>query len=224
MNADIREEVMQRGITRLCHFTPSRNLAYIINGDVGILATQRLQEDERSLYNPTDLQRHDGHSDHICCSIEYPNAWYFDHAKSRELLFRDWVVLLIDPRYLWEEGTRFCPRNASAGFGRQVGPGIEAFCEMFSGSVPGAYGRTFTRGESHLECSPTDDQAEVLVPDRIAIEHIKGVAVSSDTQARNELVRFRLSGLDLGSIPLMVAPIFYQKRDLTVCSIIRIRT
>jgi hypothetical protein len=217
VNAEIREEAMRRGITRLCHFTPSRNLAYIMRGNVGILATRRLQEDERALYNPTDLQRHDGLDDHICCSIEYLNAWYFDHAKNRELLFKDWVVLLIDPRYLWDSGTRFCPRNAAASFGREVGSGIEAFRAMFAGAVPGEYGRTFVRGDSHLECSPTDDQAEVLIPDRIAIEHLMGVVVSSETQARNELVRFRLSGLDSRGIPLIVAPTFYEKRNLSSC-------
>jgi hypothetical protein len=217
VNAEIREEAMRRGITRLCHFTPSRNLAYIMSGRVGILATRRLEADERALYNPTDLQRYDRHEDYICCSIEYPNAWYFEHAKGRERLFKDWVVLLIDPGYLWEEGTRFCPRNAAAGFGREVGSGTDAFRAMFAGAVPGAYGRTFIRRNSHLQCSPTDDQAEVLIPDRIAIEHLMGVVVSSQTQARNELVRFRLSGLDLRGLPLIVAPTSYEKRDLSAC-------
>jgi len=56
-----------------------------------------------------------------------------------------------------------------------------------------------------------------LIPDRIAIEHIKGVVVSSETQGRNELVRFRLSGLDLRGIPLIVAPTFYEKSILSSC-------
>jgi len=30
MNRAIQEEAVQRGITRLCHFTPSRNLAHIL--------------------------------------------------------------------------------------------------------------------------------------------------------------------------------------------------
>jgi hypothetical protein len=179
------------------------------------LATRRLRSDERALYNLTDLQRLDGHDDYICCSIEYPNAWYFDYAKSREHLFKDWMVLLIDPRYLWEDGTRFCQRNASASRGRQVGTGTGAFRAMFSGTVPGAYGRTFIREKSHLMCSPTDDQAEVLVHDQIALHHIKGLVVSTETQARNELARCRLSGVDLGCIPLIVSSVFYEKQNLS---------
>jgi ssDNA thymidine ADP-ribosyltransferase, DarT len=206
---------MRRGITRLCHFTPSRNLAYIMTGRVGILATSRLRVDERLLYNPTDLQRYDGHVDHICCSVEYPNAWYLDQANSRERLFRDWVVLLIDPRYLWEQGTRFCSRNASASHGRHADRGLPAFRAMFAATVTGAYGRTFNRGDRHLECSPTDDQAEVLIPDRVAIQHIKGLVVSSEIQARNELLRFRLSGIDRGEIPLIIAPVLFEKQDLS---------
>ena len=188
-----------------------------MSGSVGILATRQLQADERALYNPTDLSRYDGHEDHICCSVEYPNAWYFDRAKGNELLFSDWVVLLIDARYLWEDGTRFCPRNAAAGFGRGVGVGAEAYRSMYAGVVPGAYGRTFLRCASHLQCSPTDDQAEVLIPDRVALEHLTGVVVSSESQARNELARFRLSGLDPRGIPLIVAPTFYDKQNLSSC-------
>jgi len=96
----VETEVKARGITRLCHFTPSRNLAQIVAGKTGILATSKLQEDERSVYTATDLQRLDGFREHICCSIEYPNAWYFEKARGKELLFKDWVVLLVTPKYL----------------------------------------------------------------------------------------------------------------------------
>jgi len=89
----IRQEVAKRRIARLCHFTPSRNLAHIAAGEIGILATRNLQQDERSVLNPTDLQRLDGHTGYISCSIEYPNAWYLDRARAQDTLFRDWVIL-----------------------------------------------------------------------------------------------------------------------------------
>src|SRR6266436_2579224 len=110
MNASIKAEAQRRGISRLCHFTPSRNLGQILIGNVGILATQKLRDDERGVYAPTDLERLDGFADHICCTIEYPNAWYFEKARGKEILFKDWVILLIDPKYLCAEGTRFSSR------------------------------------------------------------------------------------------------------------------
>src|SRR4028118_2268045 len=130
----IKQEVERRGITRLCHFTPSRNLVHILTGTTGILATKKLQTDERSVFTPTDLQRLDRHEDYICCSIQYPNAWYFDTAKSKDELhelFKDWVILFINPKYLWLPGTRFCPRNAASGYGNLVAEGKEAFLSMF---------------------------------------------------------------------------------------------
>ena len=33
--------------------------------------------------------------------MEYPNAWYFDRARAKAALFKDWVIIFIDPKYLW---------------------------------------------------------------------------------------------------------------------------
>ena len=75
MIASIKREVIRRGITCLCHFTPSLNLIHIVSGTMGVLASKKLKEDERSIFTMTDLMRLDGHEGYISCSIEYPNAW-----------------------------------------------------------------------------------------------------------------------------------------------------
>src|SRR5713101_5854901 len=169
MNASIKAEAQRRGITRLCHFTPSRNLGQILIGNVGILATKKLGEDERSVYAPNDLQRMDGFVDHICCTIEYPNAWFFEQARAKEILFKDWVILFIHSRYLWSKGIRFCHRNAAASFGADVAEGDAAFQRMFVQRTVGARGLTFFRTAGRLASCPTDEQAEVLVPDTISM-------------------------------------------------------
>ena len=56
----IRRDAERRGTTRLCHFTPSRNLQHIAANRAGILATGQLTNDERATFNPTDLLRLDG--------------------------------------------------------------------------------------------------------------------------------------------------------------------
>ena len=215
MIREIKEEAERRGITRLCHFTPSRNLVHIASGKTGILATAHLAGDERSVFTPTDLERLDGHVGFISCSIEYPNAWYFDKARQTDVLFRDWVVLLIDPRYLWLEGTRFCSRNAAAGYGRYVGEGPKAFCNMFAASVEGAGGKTRCRTRERLACCPTDDQAEVLVPDGIALGDIVGVVVTSETQAKAEASRMRLAGGPVDAMRMRIGPVLFNKYDLS---------
>jgi hypothetical protein len=192
MNAAIKQSATRRQISRLCHFTPSRNLVHIVTDPRGVLATHHLEEVDRAAFNPTDLDRWDGHKSHVCSSVQYPNAWYFKKARRKDRIFIDWVVLLIAPHYLWMTGTKFCPRNASAGGGRAITEGHAAFEGMFAGRVVGAYGQEFTRESGRLDCLPTDEQAEVLVPDQVVREDILGLVVKNETQAKNEIVRFQM--------------------------------
>lgn len=204
-----------RGITRLCHFTPSRNLQHIAAGKVGVLSTANLTKSERGTFNPTDLERLDKRTTHICCSIEYPNAWYFDKARAKEKLFPDWVVLLIKPDYLTAETTLFCPRNAAAEGGRSILKGPDGFEAMYAERIRGAYGKTFHRGPNHLGPCPTDQQAEVLIFDRIHLADIIGVAVQSEDQARTEKVRLKINNIDPGSFRFVVAPHMFDKHALS---------
>lgn len=210
MNEQVRRACVSRGIGRLCHFTPSRNLAHIACDEVGVLATQRLKTNERSVFNPTDLERLDGHEGHICCSIEYPNAWYFENARAREPLFPDWVVLLIRPDYLWKDETLFCPRNAAAGRGRGLSSALAGFEALFAHSVSGARGRTYIRTPQRLPSMPTDEQAEVLIADRILLRDILAVAVRDEEQARNEIARLRILNHE-DSFRFVVAPDLFDK-------------
>lgn len=208
MSASIRTKVTTRGISRLCHFTPSRNLVHIATDPNGILASAHLRDDEKAVFNATDKQRLDGFPDHVCCSVQYPNAWYFRKARENESLFADWVVLLLKPDALWSAGTKFSARNAAAGYGSGVAEGESAFESMFAPSVIGAYGKTFTRTTTHPQWLPTDQQAEVLIPDRVAREDILGVAVASDAQAKREYVR--LTQLQADVPPIVVATDFFN--------------
>lgn len=211
----IQRDITTRGITRLCHFTPSRSLAHILAGGAGILPSRLLAEEDRLLFNPTDLRRLDGHPDHICCSIEYPNAWYLDRARKSEILFRDWVVIFIDPEVLASTGTLFCPRNAAAGYGAYISDGYDAFSSMFAPSIPGAQGKVRGRTLLHLPCSPTDDQAEVLVPGSIPPASIRAIGLSSEEQARVERVRLQILGIDVDDLKFVVSPTLFDKYALS---------
>ena len=209
--SSIKEEAKDRGITRLCHFTPSRNLAHIASDPRGLLASRHLEADEKAVYNPTDIERLDGHADHLCCSIQYPNAWYFRTARGKETLFRDWVVVFIENHYLWRVGTKFCPRNAAAAYGRLVHEGADAFDGLFVQSVEG--NRPYVRGPHHPAFLPTDEQAEVLVPDVVRHDDVMGVAVRDEGQAKRESARLKI----LGHRPprIFVVPEFYSPHTLS---------
>jgi len=155
----------------------------------------------------------DNHPDNVCCSIQYPNAWYFNSARCREAVFPDWVVLLINPRYLWHKGTKFSPHNAATKHGKLIGEGVEAFEAMFCETVTGS-GRHYTRGPCHPNFLPTDEQAEVLVPDIIELQDVNGVAVRDNAQAKREVARLKQLGL-AGFTPFRVIPEFFDPKALS---------
>ncbi|MCL4851634.1 MAG: DUF4433 domain-containing protein [Bryobacteraceae bacterium] len=214
MKIDLAKEITARGITRLCHFTPSRNFGHILATGSGILSTKALQEDERAVYNQTDLQRLDSQPAHICCSIEYPNAWYLDRARAKERIFRDWLLLFLHPQLMLRKGTLFSARNAAAGMGAHLKLGVDGFQRMYADEVVGAYNRTFRRGPHHLSAAPTDQQAEVLIPDQVMRDEILGIAVMSKEQARNEVLRLSILGVSTDGLPIVIAPTLFDKDAL----------
>lgn len=204
----IRVRAHERGITRLCHFTPSRNLGHIATDVTGVLSAARLRADERRVFNPTDRERLDGFPDHVCCSIQYPNAWYFRIAREREQLFRDWVVLLIRAHYLWASGTKFCPRNAAADRGEGVAEGLAAFESLYAPAVQGGRGRIYRRSPLHPSWLPTDQQAEVLIPDQVERDDLLGVVVVDEAQGRLEVARIAQLGVEVP--PVYIAADFFD--------------
>ena len=163
------------------------------------------------MFNPTDSERLDGFPGHVCCSIQYPNAWYFRISRDQERLFKDWVVLLIAPHYLWHTGTKFCPRNAAAEHGRLVGDGADAFEGLFAETVEGRW--TFRREPGHPAFLPTDEQAEVLIPDHVERQDVIGIAVRDEAQARREIAALRLIGRSSPSI--FIVPEFFDPGRLS---------
>jgi hypothetical protein len=148
------------------------------------------------LLDSNDPLRLDGQIDHISCSIEYPNYWYFRNAKAKEVLFKDWLVIYIKPEVVWSSANYFVPRNAAAQRGELLVPGVDGFRNMYSQNVSGARGKVYQRTPHMLSCCPTDDQAEVLVPTHIELRHIFGVAFYSEEQIRDEVYRLRLVGIE----------------------------
>lgn len=206
----IQQECNRRGVTRLCHFTQSRNLAHILGDSTGILSRRRLESTDLP-HNPTDPNRYDGCEHLVCCTLEYPNPFYFARVRDSDHLFKDWVVLILCPDLIWASGTYFCPCNAATARGAYIGEGYDKFASIFLTNPPGS---RFSRSTSHLLCSPTDIQAEVLVTDPIPLDAIMAIAVESEDQANREICRAELQGLTIDR-QIIIAPDFYNKTYLS---------
>lgn len=202
-------------VTRVCHFTPSRNLPHILR-DSELRATKDLSEDVRAVYTPTDLERLDGHRDLVCCTIEYPNAYYWNkaRAKGHAPLFPTWVVLLIEPSVLLRPGTLFCTGNASKDYGATATAGAAGLLAAYRPGVIGSGGRTFTRSDTHLLPCPTDLQAEALVPGPISLSEVIAIAVASADQAATERAILARLSLPVSSVMWVVAPLMFQPYEL----------
>lgn len=192
----IRQEYQNRNITRLCHITRSQKAMHILSSEDGIKAVDFLDE---SLYDANDEQRLDGKKDFINCSIQYPNHWYWKRVKDKDPLFRDWVILLINPEILTLDTTKFCPVNAAKGRGAYISDGYDGFKELFGERVHTRY-----RPSQMLPCCPTDDQAEVLVYKNISRKDIIGVVVLNEDQGESESVRWEI--LNIPKFDIAIAP------------------
>lgn len=203
---EILNEIEKRGIKRICHFTKSKNLGHILNDFKGIYAIDSLPENYQD-YN--DSLRLDGKTDYICCSIQYPNIFYLDRIKNNDKLFKDWIILSIDPKIMCSEKTLFSKVNAATERGRYISKGVRGFKSLFDNNIVTSK-RSITRPFTMIESSPTDIQAEVLIYNKIPLEYIKEIIVKNEIQAREEFFRIKLL-CGKSDIPIIVAPELFNK-------------
>lgn len=211
-NQDI---VRERKITRLCHFTKSANLPYILGEGVedynGIIPNVKVRDSKFLEIN--DVNRYDGKPELICTSIQYPNLFFFEASQKRSLdsLLSDWVVILINPDVI-DENTYFCPVNAATRRGEYIGRGAEHFSKLFAMNLQEFGSKSPFRNDKYSSSVPTDLQAEVMFEKDLPIESIIGLVFSNRNQARLEKLRLRLCNVHLGNIKFYFSEDFF-KRD-----------
>ncbi len=155
----MRRAAAVHGITRLVHLTRVENVAGIFHH--GLLSRRQLKRrGVDALIN--DFERHDGHLDHVCLSVTWPN-WRLLRAWQLRYPGASWAMLIIRPNLLWEADCLFCPTNSASARMRCRDPGSLRGCKAFEGMFdqPGS--------------RPADVQAEVLVPGSVATNRIECV-------------------------------------------------
>lgn len=199
------EILMNRGVTRLCHFTKFNNLAQIITSEYGILASSFIRSD---IKNVTDTERYDGELSYICCSVEFPNSWYLLKAEqnNKDKIFRDWVVIYINPAILNIRQIKYCPCNASTANGEYISDNMDSFESIFASNLP-TFG--YPRSSKMLSCCPTDGQAEILIKQSIPRDFFSGIAVNNKDMARRVYVMLKMLNYD--SLSIYIAPDIFTK-------------
>ncbi len=194
----IRSFVIQRGISRIVHFTSFPSLISILK--TGQLMS-RLEMDRYRTTHPDDAVcryfhsndegRWDKRLECINMSIERINTRLLWAMQQRpENVGRDpWCILEVDPVCIEKAGVLFTVANAASKHVRLHGTtsGIEGLAAMFADSI--ISGRqteshetetyTVTRSYELPKNRPTDSQAEVLVPGALSIEMLDGIVFKS---------------------------------------------
>lgn len=210
MDADVAATLAAMSVARLVHFTPARNLSKILR-DGAIRSVTEMEADARAAFARTDLLRLDGHPDKISCSLQYPNGFYLDIARHKPDMvgYADWVFLLLDKQVAATVGTLFSTRNAAAG---GAVPGVDGLTACYADQTVGQGGKLYMRGASHDPGSPTDVQAEVLVPSPIPLSAVYGIVFPSSEAAAEEEGRLeRLSATVPATVRWIIAPGMFGK-------------
>ena len=187
--------LLNRGVTRLCHFTKLKDLTHILLSDDGIVSSTAIRPDVKDQKDPDRY-------DYVCCSIEYPNSWYLRQAQQRDAdhVFRDWVTIYIDLDILNYRDVKFCPCNAATDCGAHILSDKSKICDLYSS--PNVVKRV--RSPKMLQCCPTDDQSEILIRDNIPYSFFSGIAVCNETVAQQVYSIIRTC--EKKPLPIYIAP------------------
>lgn len=199
-NDELYDILIKRGATRLCHFTKTKSLVHILDSIEGIVASDFIKSD---IKNQNDLSRCDGQTDYVCCSLEYPNSWYWKKAVNRDqdLVFSDWVVLVIDLSIIKQAKIKYSPCNAAKNNGYYISEDLSKFNKLFDN--PLTIGQPRYRETNMLKCCPTDDQAEILIYKNIPLRYIKSIIAGNENVANNINAILKTLGKN---IEIIIAP------------------
>ena len=177
MKKKIKAIAEAKNIPYLLHFTRLSNLESILEN--GLLPKSNFDELENEV-EINDQLRLDNHEDSVSISISFPNHRMF--YKLRSEINCSWVVIVLHPQILWKYDCAFCKFNAADAriscLQIEDLKNSEAFEELFE-----EIQNHQTRSEQKLKSyDPTNDQAEVLVFDRITTENILGVVFNVQSE------------------------------------------
>lgn len=188
---EFQNEIQNRGIEYLVHFTPTINLLSIYEqGKVlSRAAIEKFDIDQTDIFDFvefTDEIRFDD-KNYINLSVQHPNSFLFKRfqQKTQDDGYIFWCVLKIDKKYIYHKDTLFSVTNAANSHNKRVTGvtgNIEKFKMMFDPSlqIVTSYNSRQVIRTNLKDKYPTDEQAEILVKNEIPVEDILWVCFKNE--------------------------------------------
>ncbi|MFI3293736.1 MAG: DarT ssDNA thymidine ADP-ribosyltransferase family protein [Rikenellaceae bacterium] len=188
---EFKNEIQNRGIGYLVHFTPTINLLSIYEQKKVLCRNlleqfDVLQTDIFDFVEFTDDIRFDDKS-YINLSIQHSNSYLLNRfiEKTSNDTYINWCILKINPKYIYHKDTLFSVTNAANSHNKYhvgISGDIDKFKSLFASSinvVTSYTSKTINRGNLKNKY-PTDEQAEVLVKNEILVDDIIQVCFKDD--------------------------------------------
>ena len=179
---EIIEAAINRGVTRLVHFTRTCGLKGILSTGA-VKARRDLPEEDKVKYvyeaNAIDRGRDLLWHGYINLSVTKINVQMFNSSRGWHPE-NQWVILEFDPKILGDPGVVFCTTN-SAYPNVQRCRGLKGFEQMLAPKVPwGYYDSVHTRSRRQSN-QTTDPQAEVLYPFNLSLDSLNKLIVNDES-------------------------------------------
>ena len=177
----ITTAALERGITRVVHFTRTRGLTGILYAGA-IKARAYLPADDQLQHvysaNAGDRSRDVAWHGYVNMSISHINVELFGSSKAWHP-DAEWVILAFSPALLADPGIVFCTTNNAYPVVHRA-RGLVGFEQMFAPVVPwGKFGSRRSR-VSLPEYRTTCPQAEALYPNQLSLDHLESVIVGDE--------------------------------------------
>ncbi len=200
----IPEFVAQQDISKVIHFTTGDGLLGIL-GSKAVLPRVQLEDNkllEFILQLNAEVRRDSAWLDYVNMSISRINSYYFEYSQNHHNV--RWYVLNFSPDILSHDDVVFTTtNNIYKGVSRSEG--IDGLKSAFASSVTHEKG-TFYRFDTPSNC-PTCNQAEVLYPGRLNLQHLNTVYARSEEEAK--VPRAQLRTLGYPQIDLVIDPTIF---------------
>lgn len=212
----------KRGINEVVHFTTNKGLLGTLACGL-LLSRHRLPENkllQYIIFNNAEVRpehsvyfdKKENWIDYVNLSLSEINRRYFDVSKNKWHEGKDifWVILAFDPVIMTHENVYFATTNNAYPYCDRK-KGVEGFENLFADEVKrknGFFGiwtaKRLSRG-SHLA---TCEQAEILYPAGVPVEHLKRIYVR--TEEEYDIVGGWLAEFEIQYVEVLISPAKFE--------------